>query len=397
MTTREWLIISMLSMLICGCASMSKDECKTANWEIVGFDDGSHGRNESTIKRYQEDCAGVATPNFTAYRQGYGRGVTRYCVVDTGYSSGIRGYKANNACDPARFPDYYNAQQAGLTIFQSEQDINNQTANLQQAFQARADAEYDIKVVEAKLVAPGLSRNERLQLLAQSQQMRKALKGYNAPIVSIEQQLQDAVQRHNSMLASNPYEKRPFVNMPEIKIQQRPDPVIVARQELQQHKEQAHHQHDKISNHNEPQMLLVDAYIIAQTKDFDFKIHPGHLIKNKATTKVSDRDMWRIAKRDKKFLAIHSRQYQLFRIANNGKTEIKWTGYSRSNSQVHIYYWDGHKFIRYNKQNTKEDSDYSLKVDLPEQQHHIFVLVNCTHGGLYTDKISAQLLPHHRH
>jgi len=397
MTTREWLMISVLSVLVCGCASMSKDECKTANWEIVGFDDGSHGRNESNIKRYQEDCAGVVTPNLTAYRQGHARGVASYCVAGSGYSSGIRGYKANNVCDPARFPDYYQAQQAGLTIFQSEQDINKQTANLQQAYQARADAEYDIKVVEAKLVAPGLSSNERLQLLVQSQQMRKDLQGYVSPIVSIEQQLGDAIQRHNSMLASNPYEKRPFVNMPSIKIQERPDPLLVAQQQLQEQNKQEHHEHKTTERHNEAEAIPVEAFIVDHSKDFSLNMHPGHLIKDRGTTKVADRDLWRIAKRDNKFLAIRAHQYQLFRIANNGSTEIEWTGYSRSNSEVHIYYWDGHKFLRHDGQSNNADSDYTLKVDLPERHQHIYVLVNSTHGGLYTDEISAHLIPRHRH
>jgi len=389
MTRHGWVVIAVLTVLLGGCASMSKEECKTANWEIVGFDDGSHGNPVTLIKRHQEDCAGVVTPDFAAYQKGHARGVARYCVAGNGYNSGIRGYRANTVCDPAGFPNYYDAHQMGLTIFQSAQDVKRQTADLQQAYQARADAEYDIKVVEAELVAPGLSSIERLQLLAQSRQMREDIKGYDYPIGTIEQRLQGTIQHHNDLLASNPYEKRPFVTMPEIKVVEKPDPILAAQEKYLNRMQ--HHDHDQGEHRTEPESLSFEAYIINQPKHFSMKTHPRRLIKDRIAVTVSDKDLWRVKKRDQKFLSVHSNQYQLFRFDNKGPSEIRWSGYTRRNGQIHMYYWNGHEFVSLDTHEKNADSDYSFIVDLPQHQHHIYVLINSSHGGLYTDKISAHL------
>ncbi|MEF1338715.1 DUF2799 domain-containing protein, partial [Vibrio rotiferianus] len=73
------LIPLALLTLLSGCTSMSPDECKTANWYKVGYQDGREGDNPSIINSYTEDCseAGV-TPDRKEWQEGFDKGTILY-------------------------------------------------------------------------------------------------------------------------------------------------------------------------------------------------------------------------------------------------------------------------------------------------------------------------------
>lgn len=48
-------LLTTLSFLFSGCAAMSVEQCKTANWFNVGEKDGSAGR-ESRLDQYYSSC-----------------------------------------------------------------------------------------------------------------------------------------------------------------------------------------------------------------------------------------------------------------------------------------------------------------------------------------------------
>jgi hypothetical protein len=57
-----------------GCAAMSVEQCKTANWFNVGEKDGSAGRE--SIDQYYSSCQKAnITPNQNLYEKGYQKGL----------------------------------------------------------------------------------------------------------------------------------------------------------------------------------------------------------------------------------------------------------------------------------------------------------------------------------
>ena len=91
--------ITSAILLLSSCANMNESDCLTADWNLIGFEDGSFGKNESHIKQHRKDCAGHGvTPDLSAYRQGHFDGSKRFCKANNGFSRGRQGKDYNRSC-----------------------------------------------------------------------------------------------------------------------------------------------------------------------------------------------------------------------------------------------------------------------------------------------------------
>jgi hypothetical protein len=91
---RSLLVVCVLGWLAAlqGCASISKSECLTANWEDVGVRDGANGRGEEYLIQHSKACAEVGvTPDRESWLKGRDRGLERFCVPQRAYSIGEYG------------------------------------------------------------------------------------------------------------------------------------------------------------------------------------------------------------------------------------------------------------------------------------------------------------------
>ena len=373
--------LGILVLFTAGCASMSKEECRTATrdtWVSVGYDDGRHGRSENNIRNHQKACAGITSPDLAAYQQGHARGVAEYCVESTGYAVGLHGRPENSVCAGGEFRGYHEAHRVAIDIYRSETEISQLTQELQHAYQARADAEYDIKVVESELVSEGISTRERKRLLIQSKQMRDDLQNYDISISEAENALQRAINAHNRKLPNNPFEKRQPLKMPTITVEERPDP----RPRREAHKEHRHHDdraRDKLA-------IKAEAFIIdSQVKDVMHK-DPHRLIKRHLAHPVGRDDNHQ------------QRQggYQLFRFPNKGSMTIRWTGYAKRGHQISLSYWNGRGYVTEIIRNEQHNHGYVTDVDVPPREKYVYVLIGSKRGRVVTEKISARLKPEDR-
>jgi hypothetical protein len=77
---RLFASLALLASLT-GCASISKSECLSANWEDVGIRDGADGRAEEYLIQHSKSCARVAVvPDRGAWLKGREQGLERFCV-----------------------------------------------------------------------------------------------------------------------------------------------------------------------------------------------------------------------------------------------------------------------------------------------------------------------------
>jgi hypothetical protein len=75
-----------------GCASLSKNECLSANWEDIGVRDGANGRPEEYLIQHSTACAKVnVAPDRGAWLHGRERGLERFCVPHRAYQIGEYG------------------------------------------------------------------------------------------------------------------------------------------------------------------------------------------------------------------------------------------------------------------------------------------------------------------
>jgi hypothetical protein len=137
--------LAVLAVLVSSCASMSEQECLTANWLDQGFRDGRNGEPLTRIEDHRQACAKVGVrPDQRLYLQGRDRGILHYCTSDNAVQEGLLGRQYRNAC-PAhlehRFLIFY---ERGKQIYDAEQYIeklNKQTNQLEQALKQEENKE----------------------------------------------------------------------------------------------------------------------------------------------------------------------------------------------------------------------------------------------------------------
>ncbi len=110
--------------LLGACASMSPEECRTADWYEQGMRDGANGEPRSRLDAHREACGKVGVvPNIEQYRDGRAIGIRKYCTADNGLQQGRKGSTYQNVCPPeleSRFLDRYNA---GYRVYQAQQRL----------------------------------------------------------------------------------------------------------------------------------------------------------------------------------------------------------------------------------------------------------------------------------
>lgn len=84
------LLFAMFALLS-GCSSMSPEQCQTADWYRVGYQDGRSGNNPNILYEYIKDCreAGV-TPNHVEWQDGFDKGTILYWFARQWLHGGCR-------------------------------------------------------------------------------------------------------------------------------------------------------------------------------------------------------------------------------------------------------------------------------------------------------------------
>lgn len=115
----------VFSVLISGCATMSKEECKVANWKNVGFNDGASGE-AVLLADHAESCAKTGiTPNRTLYMQGYVEGEKNYCTYDNGLIAGEENKYIGDVCKkPGLKAPFNDGYLQGKKRYAKKQEIN---------------------------------------------------------------------------------------------------------------------------------------------------------------------------------------------------------------------------------------------------------------------------------
>ncbi len=96
-----------------------------------------------------------------------------------------------------------------------------------------------------------------------------------------------------------------------------------------------------------------------------------------------------VRERDGEFLCQGS--YQLYRVANRGRTAVDWTGFARGEAQVLLSWWNGRRFASHSILDACENTTYRLELERPATEEHLWVLVTSPAGPLFTDSIEARL------
>lgn len=119
MTRRLTSTLGMLAIaaLLGGCASLSEEECRNADWGRLGHQDGAAGYPESRLAEHAEACAKIGIrPMGDIWRAGWDRGVLLYCMPSVGWREGLAGHGYSGVCRGRNEEAFLQAYRAGAEI-----------------------------------------------------------------------------------------------------------------------------------------------------------------------------------------------------------------------------------------------------------------------------------------
>jgi len=157
------LVATASTMLLAGCASMSKNECLYADWQAIGFEDGSVGMPASAVTSRRQSCAKAGvTPDMASYLAGRDQGLTEYCTPGNAFRVGENGAGYAGVCarhNEASFLDQY---RAGARLYLLRDKLRGAEFALRQANEDLSSVQHGITLASAALVRPDLTVSERI-------------------------------------------------------------------------------------------------------------------------------------------------------------------------------------------------------------------------------------------
>jgi len=128
------LAASIASVVLAGCASLSPEQCRQADWRQIGFADGTSGVSAARINDHAKACAEVGVrPNLDDYLHGREQGLRNYCQPENGFAVGRSG-GSPNAADCPEYLKYAFLEQYrhGHQVHLMEEDLAQRRSRIYQ-------------------------------------------------------------------------------------------------------------------------------------------------------------------------------------------------------------------------------------------------------------------------
>lgn len=124
------VILSTFTVLLSGCAAMSVEQCKTANWFNVGEKDGAAG-NKSHIDKYYSSCKKAnIIPSQNLYEMGYLKGLGAYCQPENIFYEALEGRGNFRVCPAEKRESLRHYYQVANNFYHANSEINTSQNNL---------------------------------------------------------------------------------------------------------------------------------------------------------------------------------------------------------------------------------------------------------------------------
>lgn len=154
--------LALISLVMCGCSSMSKDECLATDWRTIGYEDGIAGYSGDHIAQHRKACAkyGVRT-DLTLYQEGRAQGLREYCQPANGYRLGTQGASYRGVCPVELERDFVDAFEAGHELYGLQARVWDTEAQLNAKRQELDRVQHGIVANAAAAVSTDSNNQER--------------------------------------------------------------------------------------------------------------------------------------------------------------------------------------------------------------------------------------------
>ena len=151
----------MAALALQGCATMSVDECATADWRALGFEDGSRGETMAKADRRGSACAkhGYAMDR-SSYESGRHDGLDLYCIESTGYALGEAGRTYSGVCTGHNEGPFLDAYYRGFELYTFTSAVASAQSELSKAKSKHAELDKQLDKYSSGYRDEGLTMEE---------------------------------------------------------------------------------------------------------------------------------------------------------------------------------------------------------------------------------------------
>jgi hypothetical protein len=178
---------------------MGEAECRTADWQAVGFEDGAGGVGPEAFGEHRRACAehGVA-PGFDAYLAGHARGLEVFCRPQNGARLGASGVRYSGGCPEPLEGPFVDAHAQSFGLYERQAALERIGQRLR-AKRARAkQIEHLLVEKTTQLVAPALLPTERAAIAVEMKHLGEEKGAVDAAIRRLEHERIEARDEYES-------------------------------------------------------------------------------------------------------------------------------------------------------------------------------------------------------
>ncbi|MFL6547409.1 MAG: DUF2799 domain-containing protein [Povalibacter sp.] len=127
------LFASGIAHQLTGCATLSENECRGADWQAIGYRDGSNGHDAGRLASHTEACAeyGIA-PDQKEYEIGRLRGLEMFCTSEKGIQVGRQGGSYSGVCPVDIEPEFLRGYDLGRQMYDVDQYLSRLHQDIEQ-------------------------------------------------------------------------------------------------------------------------------------------------------------------------------------------------------------------------------------------------------------------------
>jgi len=181
------VLVILAALLVSSCATMDKSECRQADWQMIGIEDGAKGHPVSYIGNHRKACAEFGVqPDLARYQLGHQAGLTQFCTARNGFNQGRTGRKYNEVCPAELREQFVRGYNTGHELNQLHSEINHMRHDAELKKVEMTELEERMKNIETVLVSGAISAKDRKTLLEQYKEMQPRMTTLESDIKELE-------------------------------------------------------------------------------------------------------------------------------------------------------------------------------------------------------------------
>ena len=180
-------ILSVVTIGLSSCASISEGDCVSGNWSDIGYKDGVNGKSRDKLADYTKTCAKYGVePNHKVYLTSFESGLVKYCTYEQGYELGENGNIYNQVCSGNLADGFSQGYDEGRVVYEIYREHKRLMSEYEDTLEAlvnlrgRLAGDIGDKDEEGNIIP--LSASERKRLTKKQYRLEGELNDYRQDI-----------------------------------------------------------------------------------------------------------------------------------------------------------------------------------------------------------------------